>query len=122
MNKRITAFLLVILTILSLFSLTSCEQAIIDGLDHAINVLDELEGMEDTSPDNSDTQNTGTTTNDIPGLTVDKDGSYDDRDHVALYIHLYGELPKNYITKKEAKKQGYKVHFVRKTKRTTKEK
>ena len=33
-----------------------------------------------------------------------------------------GEPKKRPATKKEAKKQGYKVHFVRKSRRTTKEK
>ena len=31
-----------------------------------------------------------------------EDGIYDDKDNVALYIHLYGHLPSNYITKREA--------------------
>ncbi|MBQ1546910.1 MAG: ribonuclease [Lachnospiraceae bacterium] len=33
--------------------------------------------------------------------------SYDSRDEVALYIHMYGELPENYITKKDAKALGW---------------
>lgn len=40
-------------------------------------------------------------------VTLDKDGTYDSKDDVALYIHLYGELPSNYITKKEAKALGW---------------
>jgi len=32
---------------------------------------------------------------------------YDDRDRVALYLHLYGELPPHFITKKEAQKLGW---------------
>ena len=31
-----------------------------------------------------------------------EDGQYDDKDNVALYIHLYGKLPSNYVTKKDA--------------------
>ena len=41
------------------------------------------------------------------GLTVSEDGVYDSRDEVALYIHLYGHLPSNYITKKEAEALGW---------------
>ncbi len=37
----------------------------------------------------------------------DEDGTYDDRDTVALYIHTYGKLPPNYITKKEAENLGW---------------
>ena len=32
---------------------------------------------------------------------------YDDKDRVALYLHLYGELPPHFITKAEAQKLGW---------------
>lgn len=32
---------------------------------------------------------------------------YDDKDQVALYLHLYGELPPHFITKEEARKLGW---------------
>ena len=32
---------------------------------------------------------------------------YDDKDGVALYLHLYGELPPHFITKEEARKLGW---------------
>lgn len=38
---------------------------------------------------------------------VDRDGAYFGRDEVALYIHLYGALPHNFITKAEARKLGW---------------
>lgn len=37
-----------------------------------------------------------------------EDGSYTSKEDVALYIHLYGHLPPNFITKKEAEKLGWK--------------
>jgi hypothetical protein len=39
--------------------------------------------------------------------TVTEDGVYDSKEEVALYIHLYGHLPSNYITKKEAEALGW---------------
>ena len=39
--------------------------------------------------------------------TLDESGSYDSKEDVALYIHLYGHLPPNYITKKDAEKLGW---------------
>lgn len=39
--------------------------------------------------------------------TIDKNGSYTSKDDVALYIHTYGELPQNFITKKEAERLGW---------------
>ena len=40
------------------------------------------------------------------GITVTKNGTYTDKDHVALYIHTYGCLPSNYITKNRADSMG----------------
>lgn len=36
-----------------------------------------------------------------------EDGTYDSKEDVALYLHLYGCLPSNYITKQEAQKLGW---------------
>ncbi len=33
-----------------------------------------------------------------------EDGQYDDKDNVALFIHLYGKLPSNYMSKNKAEK------------------
>lgn len=41
-----------------------------------------------------------------PGL-LDENGSYTTKDDVALYIHQYGHLPSNFITKKEAQALGW---------------
>ena len=38
---------------------------------------------------------------------IDEEGVYDSKEDVALYIHTYGHLPYNYMTKKEAKKLGW---------------
>lgn len=39
--------------------------------------------------------------------SVDEDGWYTSKEEVALYIHLYGELPDNYVTKDEAEEAGW---------------
>ena len=41
------------------------------------------------------------------GITVKKNGEYSDKEHVALYIHKYKELPSNYISKQEAENLGW---------------
>ena len=38
---------------------------------------------------------------------LDPYGSYTTKEDVALYIHLYGELPLNFMTKKQAKDLGW---------------
>ncbi len=50
---------------------------------------------------------------------IDEDGFYYSKEDVALYIHTYGKLPENFVTKKEAKdefgsnykamKAGYRI-------------
>ena len=41
------------------------------------------------------------------GIGVSESGVYTSKDDVALYIHTYGKLPSNFITKSEAKKLGW---------------
>ncbi len=42
-----------------------------------------------------------------PEATIDENGTYTSKEDVALYLHIYGRLPKNFMTKKEAKKLGW---------------
>lgn len=39
--------------------------------------------------------------------SLPEDGTYTTKDDVARYIHLYGHLPDNFITKKEAQNLGW---------------
>ena len=39
--------------------------------------------------------------------TLSESGSYTTKDDVALYLHLYGHLPGNFITKREAQELGW---------------
>lgn len=41
------------------------------------------------------------------GRTVTEDGQYSSKEEVALYLHLYGHLPSNYLTKSEAEDRGW---------------
>ncbi len=38
---------------------------------------------------------------------IDENGTYTSKDDVALYIHTYGKLPKNFITKAKAQAAGW---------------
>ena len=40
-------------------------------------------------------------------VSVSEDGTYTDKDHVVLYLHLYQKLPANYVSKTKAKKAGW---------------
>lgn len=56
-----------------------------------------------------DVQNAPSEDADMPDETaqIDEDGSYTTKDDVALYIHTYGHLPDNFITKKDAQALGW---------------
>ena len=41
------------------------------------------------------------------GLSVAEEGQYSAPEEVALYLHLYGHLPSNYLTKDEARELGW---------------
>ena len=43
-----------------------------------------------------------------PEELLDPDGTYDTKEDVALYIHLYGKLPNNFMTKSEARSHGWR--------------
>ena len=45
---------------------------------------------------------------------IDEDGRYFDKENVALYIHTYGHLPDNFITKDEARDLGWEGGSVEK--------
>ncbi len=73
-----------------------------DALDLAIDVM---ELLEDAATDASRQTEPPPAEDDAP--VIDEDGSYYSKDDVALYIHTYGRLPKNFITKSEAGKLGW---------------
>ena len=128
---------LVLALLLAFSTLTACSsEDVSDVLDIAIEVLDALETAED-SIDVSDvetseevfeeitTEAVSTEKNDADKATtdaileettpiteeqeleLDPDGWYSTKEEVALYIHLYGELPGNYIKKNKAKDLGW---------------
>lgn len=63
------------------------------------------ETLEETSPESESTQESETV--ESRGASVEENGNYTSKDDVALYIHTYGKLPVNYITKAEAQEMGW---------------
>lgn len=59
---------------------------------------------ETTTTTVSETTTVITETTEAP---IDPDGSYTTKEDVALYLYTYGELPPNFITKKEAQALGW---------------
>lgn len=67
----------------------------------------ERESYEDGSADSSEEATEETVESSEEAPLIDKDGIYTSAEEVALYIYTYGELPGNFMTKKEAKKLGW---------------
>lgn len=98
MKKLLT----LLLTLMLSLSLVGCGD-VVDVLgevdwDKVANAIQENQ----TSP-NADND---TVNNDDESL-LNEDGSYTTKEDVALYLWQYGELPDNFITKKEAEKLGW---------------
>ena len=69
---------------------------------------------ETESGEESESKKDGETSGEAPAdgeesvkTALAEDGAYTSKEDVALYIHLYGRLPDNFITKKEAEKLGW---------------
>lgn len=61
-----------------------------------------------TSEDNTvDGQDESEVISEETSDAMDENASYTSKEDVALYIHTYGHLPGNFITKKEAQKKGW---------------
>ncbi|MCR5451462.1 MAG: ribonuclease [Lachnospiraceae bacterium] len=99
MKKR--SFFCLFLCLIVIFSLAGC------GVEYSYDVgtaSGSLEATEDNPESGEADDNADIFREDD---AIDEDGIYDSRDEVAMYIYLYGTLPQNYITKKEAKDLGW---------------
>ncbi len=64
----------------------------------------ETETVKETEPETKapETKAPETEAETEPAPAIDEDGWYDDKESVALYIHTYGKLPPNYVSKNDA--------------------
>ena len=88
-KRKLTALLLLLALLLSL---TACGDAAqtIDTVQQAAQTVQEIAAaQEEETPD------------------IEEDGTYTTKEDVARYIHTYGHLPDNFITKKQAQALGW---------------
>ena len=88
-KRKLTALLLLLALLLSL---TACGDAAqtIDTVQQAAQTVQELaDAQEEETP------------------AIEEDGTYTTKEDVARYIHTYGHLPENFITKKQAQALGW---------------
>lgn len=138
MRHKISKWLLLLLGSLLTVSLWGCnlttgdeelDQAIVDMVVDGVNSY--LEGENGSSDTTADAEVTPAptatvaptatiaptaTTTPTPAPVIDEDGWYYSKEDVALYIHTYGKLPANFITKSEAQDLGWSGGSVEKYK------
>lgn len=99
MKKQLTAWLL---ALVMLFSLVGC------GADAPVQDDSSLPQQEQQDAQNAPFEDADTLSgDDASAPQIDEDGAYTTKDDVALYIHTYGHLPDNFITKKDAQALGW---------------
>ena len=99
MKKQLTAWLL---ALVMLFSLVGC------GADAPVQDDSSLPQQEQQDAQNAPSEDADTLSDDDASAPqIDEDGSYTTKDDVALYIHSYGHLPPNFVTKDEARAAGW---------------
>ena len=118
MKRRFISFLLVLLIV---FSFAGCKKKkkedIIPESSAPISISERSSDVsEEISSDVPDISSSGSEISVIPEPEpsddteediLPEDGYYYSKEDVALYIHLYGKLPSNFITKKEARDLGW---------------
>lgn len=85
--------LLPLMLLLSMTMLAGC------GTSEERNFIDAGQALEDVASNIEPTVSDA----DVP----EEDGVYTTKEDVSLYIHMYGKLPDNFITKKEARSLGW---------------
>ena len=114
MKQRISRWLLILLAALMAFGLTACggtaEVQPAEPEEAAVAQTEDIQEASDTDvPEQEDSQSDGdrSVPEEAEEETLDEDGAYTTKEDVALYLHLYGHLPDNFITKKQAQKLGW---------------
>lgn len=105
MMRRILPYLLSLLTLLGISACIpqgNMGGGHDDGQEVVLHNPDELDDL-----DFSDSEPLAPKRNETETVKVKKNGQYTDKVRVAEYIHKYGHLPDNFITKREAQDLGW---------------
>ena len=121
MKQNLSRWLLALLACLMAFGLAACGGSPAEPADTDQTAYTEAEdsAQEDRSSPQEDGGDAGEEADEAEsagetavepadtGDALDEDGYYTTKEDVALYIHLYGHLPDNFLTKKEAQDLGW---------------
>ena len=106
--KKLPKILLFLLSaVFALSAFTAC-----DDLGDTLGTLGEIadlagEVLEEIDDGLTSETEQGTAQDPNQGENIDENGSYTSKEDAALYIHTYGKLPQNFITKSEAQNLGW---------------
>lgn len=101
-NKVLALFLMLLLTVV--FSGCSVLEQVLEEVVEAPGVSEEMPSGE-TDPETPQAPE-----EQEPGEEgIKEEGSYTRKEEVALYLHTYGKLPGNYLTKREAEDLGWEA-------------
>lgn len=109
-KKKLVSYLLALVFVLGLFLVNAVLDRLPPALEevvptHAPTTQTDPTEKPTTPPTSAPTAAPTTAPTESP--TLDEYGHYNSKEEVALYIHLYGKLPENYITKSECQDLGY---------------
>ncbi len=82
-----------------------------EELSETTTTTENTKSTKKTKKTTTTTEKTTTTTRKFAGASVTFGEDYNTKDEVAAYLAAYGELPPNYITKKEAEDWGWKGKY-----------
>ena len=105
-KKKLVSYILSIVFILGLFLVNAVLDRLPPMLEEVVPTHEPTTQTDPTAPPTS-APTSAPTTAPISQPTLDEDGHYNSKEEVALYIHLYGKLPENYITKSQCQDLGY---------------
>ena len=110
-RKRSLWLVLLLAAVLALSLLTGCRKAGAGEQDNSAalhSTVSEAQASQDTGKAGDEGQELMEEEEEsVQTAAIDEYGSYTTKDDVALYIHTFGKLPSNFITKKEAQKLGW---------------
>jgi len=106
-KKWLYALLAALLSVVMLLS--ACTQEDADLLGDILTILTETESLGSGNTDDGRVNNASdiTVPDDLPSVPVLEDKFYSSKEDVSEYLHLYGHLPENYLTKNEASDLGW---------------
>ena len=106
-GRRTLALLLCALLLAGLFGCQIADRALEGAEEFLTGMEEEFSGPAENTPAPTDEADGEADGGEDQTARPDEDGSYDSKEDVALYIHIYGKLPPNYMTKAEAKELGW---------------